>query len=479
MRARLLTARAYSAVGVFALTAGMLAVTAGTAQAAVTCPTVDAKTGAVTPAPSAGVDWTGCNLSNASLANANFANATLTGANLSGATLTSANFNGAGLSGATLTKANLTSASIPNADLSSANLTGANLTQAIIKATSLNKTVMAGTTLTKVVGRQITGVPASLPTNWAVISGSLVGPGADLSNDNLTGAQLNGLDLNGTDFDGSNLTGANLANSTLVGASFVGTVVTGANLDGVNLIGDNITGIVSGGVTGTPAGLPAGWSLLDGFLIGPGASLSGANLAGQNLSGANLSGINLSNANLVSTNLSGANLTGSDLTGANLTGADLFRANLGGVTWNATTCPNSKSSTGIATGCARQLAFRFGGLTAPAPGSSIRKSARSFSVRFRLTNFHGKSVTSSIGGSLTSAKEVRVSLTGPGITKVNASCSWSASLHKFKCTVHFSGKVKTGKSHNYKVTVSENYGRGWAKAPKRAAAVNPAIVHFK
>jgi uncharacterized protein YjbI with pentapeptide repeats len=479
MRARLLTARASSAVGIFALSAGLLAVTAGAAQAAPApapppCPTVDSVTGAVTPAPSAGVDWAGCNL-----ANANLTNATLTGANLGGATLTSANLNGAKLSGATLTSANLTSASIPNADLSSANMTGANLTQAVIKATSLNKTVMAGTTLTKVIGRQITGTPASLPANWAVISGSLVGPGADLSNDNLTGANLSGLDLNGTDFDGSNLTGADLANSTLVGASFVGTVVTGADLDGVNLNGDNITGIVSGGVTGTPAGLPAGWSLLDGFLIGPGASLSGANLAGQNLSGANLAGINLSNADLVSTNLSGANLTGSNLTGANLTGADLFRANLGGVTWSGTTCPNSKNSDGIATGCARQLAFRFGGLSAPAPGSSIRKSAHSFSVRFRLTNFHGGSVTSSIGHSLTSAKEVRVSLSGPGITKVNASCSWSASLRKFKCTIHFPSSVKTGKAHNYKVTVSENYGRGFAKAPKRTGAANPATIHFK
>jgi uncharacterized protein YjbI with pentapeptide repeats len=476
MRPRLLAARACAAVGVSALAAGMLAVTAGAAGAApavVTCPTVDATTGAVSPAPSAGVNWSGCNLTNANLNQSN-----LSGANLAGANLTHATFNGANVAGITLTTANLTGAVLTNVDLSSVNMTGANLTQAVIKSASLNKTVMAGTTLTKVVGRQITGTPASLPANWAVISGSLVGPGADLSNDGLVNADLHGMNLTGTIFDHSNLTNANLANANLTGASFVGAVVTGANLDGVNLAGDNLNGIVSGDVAGTPASLPAGWSLRDGFLIGPGASLRGADLAGQNLAGANLAGIDLTNADLVSTNLSRANLTGSDLTGANLTGASLFRGTLTGVTWSATTCPNGRNSTGITGGCARQLAFRFGGLTAPVPGSSIRKSAHQFTVRFRLTNFRSQKVTNSIGQSLTSDHDVRVTLRGPGITPVNAHCSWNSGLGKFQCTVHF-GNVKKGKSHRYRLTVSENFGLGFAKAPTRVGAANPATIHFR
>jgi uncharacterized protein YjbI with pentapeptide repeats len=460
----------------------MLAVTAGVAgaaQAAVVCPTVDPTTHAVTPAPSAGVDWAGCDLSNANLGSANFSNANLSGAKLNGAELKSADFNGADLTGISLNNADLTSALLTGVDLSSVNMTGANLTQAVIKNDSLDKTVMAGTTLTKVVGREITGTPASLPAKWAVISGSLVGPGADLSNDNLSGANLSNIDLTGTDFDGSNLTGANLTNSVLTGASFVGTVVTGADLDGVNLTGDNITGIVSGGVTGTPAGLPAGWSLRNGFLIGPGASLAGANLAGLNMSGADLTGVNLSNADVVGTNLSGANLTGANFTGANLTGADLFRAVLTSVTWSSTTCPNSKSSNGIATGCSRALAFRFGGLTTPKPGSSIRKSTRTFTAKFRLTNFHGSAVSNSIGRSLTTGHEVRATLRGPGIKPVIASCTWSSSLRKFRCIIDFSGKVKTGKSHKYTVSISENYGRGFSRAPKRTGAANPATIHFK
>jgi uncharacterized protein YjbI with pentapeptide repeats len=473
----LLAARACAAVGVSALAAGLLAVTAGAAGAApppVTCPTVDAVTGVVTPAPSAGVDWAGCNLTNANLNQSN-----LSGANLAGANLTHATFNGASVAGIILTTANLTGAVLTNLDLSSVNMTGANLTQAVIKGSSLNKTVMAGTTLTKVVGRQITGAPASLPANWAVISGSLVGPGADLSNDGLVGADLHGMNLTGTIFDHSNLSNANLAHANLTGASFAGAIVTGANLDGVNLAGDNLNGIVSGDVTGTPAALPAGWSLRDGFLIGPGASLNGANLAGQDLAGANLAGISMTNANLVSTNLSKANLTGSDLTGADLTGASLFRAALTNVTWSATTCPNGKNSAGFTSGCARQLAFRFGGLSAPVPGSRIRKSAHQFTVRFRLTNFRSQKVTDSIGQSLTSDHDVRVTLSGPRINPVNAHCSWNSGLGKFQCTVHFTGQVRKGRSHRYKLTVSENYGLGFARAPTRAGAANPAIIHFR
>jgi hypothetical protein len=39
--------------------------------------------------------------------------------------------------------------------------------------------------------------------------------------------------------------------------------------------------------------------------------------------------------------------------------------------------------------------------------------------------------------------------------------------------------VKKGKKHNYKLTVSENFGLGFARAPTRAGAANPAIIHFR
>ncbi|MEI7746434.1 MAG: pentapeptide repeat-containing protein, partial [Actinomycetota bacterium] len=104
--------------------------------------------------------------------------------------------------------------------------------------------------------------------------------------------------------------------------------LSNVNLTGANLSGATLTGVASGGITGTPASLPSGWTLVNGYLVGPGANLTGANLSGANLSGTNLTGTNLANANLTGTNLTGTNLTGTNLTNANLTGADLSNAYL-------------------------------------------------------------------------------------------------------------------------------------------------------
>jgi hypothetical protein len=85
-------------------------------------------------------------------------------------------------------------------------------------------------------------------------------------------------------------------------------------------------------------GLPVGWGLHAGLLVGPGADLRGANLESSDLSGVNLMTANLNSANLTGANLtganlsSGANLTYANLTDANLTDANLNSANLTGAT---------------------------------------------------------------------------------------------------------------------------------------------------
>jgi hypothetical protein len=84
-------------IGMVAL-AGVLVLPAATAGAA-TCPTVDSGTGAVSPAPAPGVDWSGCDLTGANLTGADLSGANLTGANLHLAVITSANFTGATLTG--------------------------------------------------------------------------------------------------------------------------------------------------------------------------------------------------------------------------------------------------------------------------------------------------------------------------------------------------------------------------------------------
>jgi uncharacterized protein YjbI with pentapeptide repeats len=119
-----------------------------------------------------------------------------------------------------------------------------------------------------------------LPTNWSLVTGYLIGPEAPLA---------------GADFSGANLTDTDLA---------------GANLTGANLSGATLTGVRSGGIIGTPASLPTNWSLVTGYLIGPYANLSGADLSGANFNRADLAGANLSDSNLSGVDLSGANLQG-------------------------------------------------------------------------------------------------------------------------------------------------------------------------
>ena len=122
------------------------------------------------------------------------------------------------------------------------------------------------------------------------------------------------------------------------------------------------SGLVSGGIVGTPK-LSPGWTVANGYLVGPGVNLQNVNLAGTNLTGvnfgnANLQGTNLTNATLdyVSSNgitgnptlswpfgirngyllgtkvsLMGADLHGLDLSNWYMPGASIVNANLQGV----------------------------------------------------------------------------------------------------------------------------------------------------
>ena len=99
------------------------------------------------------------------------------------------------------------------------------------------------------------------------------------------------------------------------GATLAGADLAGANLDGAKLVGANLNGAIL-------AGANLYGAILDG------AKLVGANLAGANLYAAKLVGANLAGANLYAAKLVSANLAGANLDGANLYRADLYRANL-------------------------------------------------------------------------------------------------------------------------------------------------------
>ncbi len=168
------------------------------------------------------------------------------------------------------------------ANLTGVNLVGANLAGAVMARTTLNKVVVWGA---------ITGQPASLPANWTVAGGYLMGPTA-----NLSGATLLNLDL------------------------------TGANLSSANL-----SGVASAGLTGQPSALPVNWRLVAGYLVGPSANLSGVDLTAADLSSANLSGANFYGATLTQTNFTNANLKGASISGATLTDAVFTGATLTGI----------------------------------------------------------------------------------------------------------------------------------------------------
>jgi uncharacterized protein YjbI with pentapeptide repeats len=226
-------------------------------------------------------------------------------------------------------------------------------------------------------------------------------PNADLSD-----CDLSGMNLANKNLKGANLKGANLTNANLSGANLSGAILTNTNLTSTRFAAANPTfpgrissnpanlyGVKSGGITGTPLNLPVGslakistafstcywygctyelspstgagtnscgyddcepksawkvtWSLVKGYLIGPGANLASAklsgtdlrsvdlahktNLKGAYLTGANLSGNDLRYSDFTSAHMSGANLSGTWLQGAIFASATMTSANLTGV----------------------------------------------------------------------------------------------------------------------------------------------------
>jgi uncharacterized protein YjbI with pentapeptide repeats len=172
------------------------------------------------------------NLTAANLSGADLAGYRLDGANLTSADLTSADLQGAVLSGGKLTLANLTSANLTDTELSSADLSGTNLTGA----------ALAGADPTQATSGNITGTPASLPTNWILAGGYLVGPAADLNRAFLGNTDLAGADLAGATLENATLYGANLAAASLSDADAQDVDFTNANLTGADITGASMDG---------------------------------------------------------------------------------------------------------------------------------------------------------------------------------------------------------------------------------------------
>lgn len=424
-----MTIRRYRALPLLVLVgllAGLLAAKAGpaTAATATSCPNVNQKTHAVSPKPAPGVDWSGCDLSQANLRNADLSSSNLSGANLTSANLSGATFGEVNLTGATLTDAKFTEAMFADSmmfGVSSGGITGAPKSMPAywlliggyvagpgvnLAGADLDGLDLSGADLDQVTSGGVTGTPTALPDNWLLIDGYLIGPKANLADANLSGADLTaadltqvssggitaavapelpadwslingyligpGAELKGANLSGANLTGvdletssdpvtdltnANLTNANLTNANFLEVILSGGTLTGANLtgtvLGADLDGVISGGITTTPAFLPTHWILYNGYLVGQGANLTGADLTGIDLSNSNnysdleLTDANLTNANFSNSFLSSSVFTGSNLSGANLSGAVLNFVTSGGIiATDATTLPSGWSLVG-------------------------------------------------------------------------------------------------------------------------------------
>jgi len=204
-----------------------------------------------------GSNLNGANLSGKNLTSINFFGCNMGGSKLDSTNLTQANLSSCFLAGSSMTKANVTKGNLGGSDLTNVNLTGATLTEANIASASLGTA-----NLTNVVSGGLRGIPKSLPKNWRLVGGYLVGPSANLVNAKLSKLNLSKIDLSKADLKGADLTGSNLSLCNLQGASLVG-----AKLGGAIMLNAKLDSRSHGiRVTGIPKSLPKGWKVVAGVL---------------------------------------------------------------------------------------------------------------------------------------------------------------------------------------------------------------------
>ena len=180
--------------------------------------------------------------------------ALLAGANLAGAELAEMFLYLADLRGANLRGANLRGADLSGADLSGADLDYAILASSRMAGTNIRDASLIGASLSDIRADGLVGTPRSLPDDWKIIDGFLVGPGANLKGRklgtlDLRGAVLRGARLDGTDFRDADLTGVDLRRADLLFADLRDAILTGANLDGANVAGAEMAGVDLRGVS--------------------------------------------------------------------------------------------------------------------------------------------------------------------------------------------------------------------------------------
>jgi hypothetical protein len=474
------------------LVAGTTMLTATSAQAVtVTCPAVDSSTGAVTPAPSAGVDWAGCDLASAYMA-------------------------GADLDDADLQDADLSSAYVTNASLASANLAGATLTDATVSG-----------------------------SNFA---------GADLSSATFTDTFADSTDMNGADLDGVSAFGGNFIAATLTSANLQAADLSYANLQSADLFGATTQGATSENATWTNAICPSGASAnyyADGCLSAVSVTTPAATptvTAGtMGLNDWYTSAVTVSWYWADSNSLASANCPASTTT--SVQGADVTisasctdaSGNVGhaSITVAIDTTPPQVSVRGVRAGAVYSLGeqpmsrcvttdalsgvrlyagdttsggrpdgtgvltvtcsgaedeagniaapvsanyaivYDLGGFIAPIVGSGLNPSAKKITVKFRLAAMSGATIPAGTEAALAAAHDIRATLSGPGTSPTSTDCGWNAGSKYLECLIPTPRHIQTGRSHHYLITATENVGSGFLPIPADFESQDPGPVYFK
>ena len=419
------------------------------------------------------------------------------------------------MAGASLQNANLTSAYLPNADLHGANLAGVTGTNATMAGANLSGANLTSAGLT---GADLSGTDAS-----SAVLDSAYAWGAKFIGADLKGASLQGTDLDDADLSSANLFGATGQIASDASAQWSSAICqNGASADyysagcfsAVAVTTPSATPTITGGTLRTngwyTSGVTVSWYWVDsqsldqatcpptttGSQQGLAVTISGSctdSVANTGTSSVVVKIDTTPPAVAVTGVLNNgtyplgkapipACTTADALSGVALHAAELISGGQpDGAGVITATCSGGQDNAGniAATIRARYtVVYEFGGFAAPKVGATLKSTAATISVRFRLVNAAGTPIGVTYAAALAGRHDVRATLRGPGITPVVATCRWITSSSYFGCPVPVPGHVETGKNHTYTITVTENLGRGFVTAPIDAASENPERIHF-
>jgi uncharacterized protein YjbI with pentapeptide repeats len=256
-------------------------------------------------------------------------NVSLVGANLSKMKITGVNLDGVVAVGATLT--GLVSSGItgtmtldggrglinghlvgPGVDISKVtDLNGQDFSNVDLTGANVTNTDLGAVTLTGATTGKLVGTPKAVTTGYKFLGGFIIGPGVRLQGKDLSKLNLTGINLTGVDFRSAILTGATLTGATISNANFGREDSEDAD-ENSTPDAATLTGVISGGLVGDPTKISQKWIVAGGFLAGPGANLTKADLTNVDLSGyyqpngsrkAELNGINITGATMTGARL--------------------------------------------------------------------------------------------------------------------------------------------------------------------------------